>query len=101
MLPADMTVTSGLNAMAHAVEALYARDRTPETTKLAIDGFAAFHKGLPDVLKDPTDLKTRLRPNAGPMPVVRCWGALAWHFTTSFVRRLASSVQTVGVNRRC
>ena len=28
-LPVAMSVTSGLNAMAHAVEALYAQDRNP------------------------------------------------------------------------
>ena len=28
-LPPALTATSGLNALAHAVEALYARDRNP------------------------------------------------------------------------
>ena len=34
-LPVPLSVTSGLNAMAHAVEALYARDRNPLTSVLA------------------------------------------------------------------
>ena len=35
-LPPAMTVTSALNAMAHAVEALYARDANPLSTAMAI-----------------------------------------------------------------
>ena len=58
-LPRDMTVTSGLNAMAHAVEALYAKDRTVETTRLAIEGLEAFRQALPDIVKDPKDIKAR------------------------------------------
>ena len=38
--PVEVTVTSGLNAVAHAVEALYARDRTPLTSAFALGGGA-------------------------------------------------------------
>lgn len=58
-LPVAMTVTSGLNAMAHAAEALYAEDRTAATDVLAIQGLDAFVKGLPRVISDPTDLSAR------------------------------------------
>jgi maleylacetate reductase len=58
-LPAAMTVTSALNAVAHAVEALYARDRRTETTKLAQEGIQAFATGLPKVVKNPLDLEAR------------------------------------------
>ena len=58
-LPAPMTVTSALNAMAHAAEALYAPDKTAETTAMAIEGLTAFIEGLPKVLQDPTDLDAR------------------------------------------
>ncbi|MEL6548985.1 MAG: maleylacetate reductase [Pseudomonadota bacterium] len=58
-LPRAMTVTSALNAMAHAAEALYAEDRTPETTELALDGLAAFIEALPRVLEAPDDLEAR------------------------------------------
>jgi maleylacetate reductase len=37
-LPADITAASGLNALAHAVEALYARDANTLTSTLAIEG---------------------------------------------------------------
>tara|TARA_B100000497_G_scaffold126476_1_gene165464 strand:- start:4259 stop:5323 length:1065 start_codon:yes stop_codon:yes gene_type:complete len=58
-LPVAMTVTSALNAMAHAAEALYATDRTAQTTELAITGLRAFADGLPAVLSNPNDLDAR------------------------------------------
>lgn len=59
MLPAAMTVTSGLNAIAHAVEALYARDRNPLSDQLALGGIRAFVTGLPGVVAAPGDLDAR------------------------------------------
>ena len=58
-LPIPMTVTSSLNAMAHAAEALYATNRTAGTTKMALDGFTAFVESLPKVIADPSDLDAR------------------------------------------
>ena len=58
-LPVGMTVTSALNAMAHAAEALYAPNRTAETDAMARDGLAAFVSGLPAVLENPSDLAAR------------------------------------------
>lgn len=46
-LPAGMTVTSALNAMAHGIEALYAPDANPVTSLMALDGLRAFRDGLP------------------------------------------------------
>ena len=58
-LPVAMTITSALNAMAHAAEALYATDRTDATTAMAIDGLASFVDGLPQVLANPSNLAAR------------------------------------------
>lgn len=58
-LPVAMTVTSALNAMAHAVEALYATNQTTDTTMLAIEGLTAFVDGLPRVIDEPADLAAR------------------------------------------
>jgi maleylacetate reductase len=58
-LPVSMTVTSALNAVAHAVEALYARDRNPLSSMLAMEGIRAFARGLPQVVADPHDLTAR------------------------------------------
>lgn len=58
-LPVGMTVTSGLNAMAHAVEALYARDANPLSSAMAAQGLEAFVHGLPRVVAAPIDLDAR------------------------------------------
>ena len=58
-LPVKLTVTSGLNAMAHAVEALYAKDRNPLAGQLALGGLRAFKEGLPRVVVNPMDLAAR------------------------------------------
>ncbi len=58
-LPVAMTVTSALNAMAHAAEALYATNRTDATDAMAVDGLRAFVEGLPKVIADPSDLAAR------------------------------------------
>ena len=58
-LPVPATVTSALNAIAHAVEALYARDRNPVSTALAVDGMRAFANALPKVAADPEDIAAR------------------------------------------
>ena len=64
-LPVAMTVTSALNAMAHAVEALYAQDRSDQSTELALLGLKAFAGALPQVLKTPDDLDARLATQQG------------------------------------
>lgn len=58
-LPLAMTVTSGLNAMAHAAQGLYARDRSPLATLMATEALRAFHSALPRVMADPDDLTAR------------------------------------------
>ena len=58
-LPAAMTVTSGLNAMAHAAEALYARDRNPISSLMAAEGVRALVRALPVLRETPRDLDAR------------------------------------------
>lgn len=58
-LPVGMSVTSGLNAMAHAVEALYAQDRNPISTLMAVEGLRAFKASLPEIVKAPQALDVR------------------------------------------
>lgn len=58
-LPISLTVTSALNAMAHAAEALYATNRTDTTDAVSVDGLRAFVEGLPIVIADPTNLVAR------------------------------------------
>ncbi|WP_374327074.1 maleylacetate reductase [Paracoccus pantotrophus] len=58
-LPVAMTVTSAINAMAHAAEGLYARDRSPLTSLMAVEGLRAFRDALPRVIAAPGDLAAR------------------------------------------
>jgi maleylacetate reductase len=58
-LPVAMTVTSALNAMAHAAEGLYARDRSPLSSLMAVEGLRAFRDALPKVMASPSDLAAR------------------------------------------
>jgi maleylacetate reductase len=58
-LPVGMSVTSGLNAMAHAVEALYAQDRNPISTLMAVEGVRAFEASLPGIIATPHALGLR------------------------------------------
>lgn len=57
--PVAITVTSALNAMAHAAEGLYAQNRSPLSTLMAIEGLRAFRDALPRVLDNPDDLTAR------------------------------------------
>jgi maleylacetate reductase len=58
-LPAEVTGPSGMNALAHCVEALYAPGANPVTSLLAEEGARALHRGLPGAVADPGDLAAR------------------------------------------
>ncbi|NLS21034.1 maleylacetate reductase [Rhizobium sp. P40RR-XXII] len=58
-LPVGMSVTSGLNAIAHAAEGLYAPDRNPITTMMSIDGMRALKDALPVLIGSPRDAAAR------------------------------------------
>jgi maleylacetate reductase len=60
-LPVRMSVTSGLNAMAHAVEAVYAQDRNPVSSMMAVEGVRALRDALPSIVTDPRNLEARSR----------------------------------------
>ncbi|MFM6852221.1 MAG: maleylacetate reductase [Terrabacter sp.] len=64
-MPRGLTLTSALNALAHAVEALWAPDRTPVSDALATEAAREIVGGLPDVLADLGDLGARARVQAG------------------------------------
>jgi alcohol dehydrogenase class IV len=58
-LPKGLSITSGLNAMAHAVEALYARDGNPVLSLIAEEGIRALGRALPAIARDPADRDAR------------------------------------------
>jgi maleylacetate reductase len=58
-LPPDVSAASGMNAIAHCVEALYAVDGHPVATLLAESGLRTLALSLPDVVRHPADLAAR------------------------------------------
>ena len=58
-LPAATSAASGMNAIAHCVEALYAHDANPVSTLLAEEGIRAIGNALPRVVAAPADLDAR------------------------------------------
>ncbi|UUU28315.1 maleylacetate reductase [Streptomyces sp. DSM 40750] len=60
-LPAGLSVTSGINAVAHAAEALYAPDASPLVSLMAEEGARSMTGALPGVAADPEDLEARGR----------------------------------------
>ncbi|TQE35315.1 maleylacetate reductase [Streptomyces ipomoeae] len=60
-LPVGLSVTSGINAVAHAAEALYAPDATPLVSLMAEEGVRAMTGALPELATDPENLDARGR----------------------------------------
>lgn len=60
-LPVPETVGTALNALAHCAEALYVRERTPESDRHALAGAELIGEWLPRVVKLPADLHARER----------------------------------------
>jgi maleylacetate reductase len=58
-LPPAIAAISGTNAIAHAVEALYARDRNPVISLMAEEGIAALARALPRITENPQDREAR------------------------------------------
>ena len=58
-LPVELTVTSALNAIAHAMEALYAPDRNPVIEAMLRDALPAFRDALPVLVSSPLDHQAR------------------------------------------
>ena len=58
-MPPSLSGTSGMNAIAHCVEALYAEDANPIISLMAEEGIRALAASLPIVVKQPRNLDTR------------------------------------------
>ena len=58
-MPAMLSATSGVNSIAHCVEALYSKDANPIISLLAEEGIRALALGLPEVVKNPLNLDAR------------------------------------------
>ena len=58
-LPASLSVTSGINAIAHAAEGLYAQDANPVVSLMAEEGVRALAQGIGKVVSKPDDIDAR------------------------------------------
>lgn len=58
-MPVATSAASGLNAMAHAVEGLYARDGNPLTRMMAEESIRVMFAALPRIKTDPADRDAR------------------------------------------
>jgi maleylacetate reductase len=58
-LPVPISVASGLNALAHCVDAMWAPKADPINAALAAEGIRALAEGLPKVVADPSGIDGR------------------------------------------
>ena len=75
-LPAGLSATSGLNAIAHAMEALYAEEANPVVSMLAEAGIAALARALPRISADPRDREARSDALYGAWACGTCLGSV-------------------------
>jgi maleylacetate reductase len=58
-LPVDMSVASGLNALAHCIDSLWAPNANPINAAFATEGIRALAAGLPAVAAEPSGIEGR------------------------------------------
>ncbi|NOJ48525.1 maleylacetate reductase [Bradyrhizobium archetypum] len=75
-MPPKLSATSGINAIAHAVEALYARDRNPLISLMAEEGIRALAQALPTICAQPNDKTARTGALYGAWLCGICLGAV-------------------------
>lgn len=73
-LPVAMSVTSGVNAMAHAVEALYSRQASPVVDGWALEALMRMARALPTIVGDPADIHARADALYGAWLAGSCLG---------------------------
>ena len=64
-LPPEISGPSGMNAIAHCAEALYAEGANPITSLMAEKGIRVLSRGLPRIVEAPADLEARSDVLAG------------------------------------
>ncbi len=76
-LPPGLSAVSGVNAIAHAVEALYAHDTNPVISLMAKEGIAALGRALPRILTAPSEIAAREAAQYGAWLSGVCLGSVA------------------------
>ncbi|KAJ6187298.1 hypothetical protein N7519_002206 [Penicillium mononematosum] len=75
-LPTAMSATSGVNAIAHAVEALYARNTNPIINMMALEGIRALAYSLPEIVEDSSSQSARSKALYGAWLCGTCLGSV-------------------------
>ncbi|MBE0701956.1 MAG: maleylacetate reductase [Afipia sp.] len=75
-LPAAMSGTSGMNAIAHAIEALYAKEGNPVINLMALEAIGALYEALPTIANDPTNREAREKALYGAWLCGVCLGSV-------------------------
>ena len=75
-MPPKLSATSGINAIAHAVEALYARDRHPVISLMAQESIRTLAQALPKICVQPDDRAARTDALYGAWLSGICLGAV-------------------------
>jgi maleylacetate reductase len=75
-LPVSLSATSGVNAIAHAVEALYTREANPINSLIAEEGIRGLAQALPRIVDHPQDLEARSDALYGAWACGMCLGAV-------------------------
>jgi maleylacetate reductase len=75
-MPPKLSATSGINAIAHAVEALYARDRNPVISLMAQEAIRTLAQALPTICAQPNDKTARTDALYGAWLSGICLGAV-------------------------
>lgn len=76
-LPGSLSANSGVNAIAHAVEALYAGNGNPVISLMAEEGIRALAASLPAIVADPGDRAARTEAQYGAWLCAMCLRAVA------------------------
>jgi alcohol dehydrogenase class IV/protocatechuate 3,4-dioxygenase beta subunit len=75
-LPVSTSVVSGINALAHAVEALYSIGANPLTDAVAVEAIGLLGRALPAVARDPGDIEARAAALQGAWLAGVCLGSV-------------------------
>jgi alcohol dehydrogenase class IV len=75
-LPVALSVASGLNAIAHAVEALYSEDVSPVMSIIAEEGISALASALPGLCASPSAKAARSAAQYGAWLCGTCLGSV-------------------------
>lgn len=71
-MPPRVAAETGMNALAHCVEAAWSPHRTPEAEAIALAGLTAIHEALPAVVSEPADIGARTAMLIGACLAGRC-----------------------------